>query len=87
QKSSYSGLQVKCIQIWDQKLFRHFDLTMLRDCRVTDEGCATLASALRSNASHLRELNLTGNKLGDSGVNVGNPCCKGTAVTFRCSSQ
>uniref|UniRef100_A0A673L6Z1 Uncharacterized protein n=1 Tax=Sinocyclocheilus rhinocerous TaxID=307959 RepID=A0A673L6Z1_9TELE len=43
---------------------------MLRDCGVTDEGCAALASALRSNPSHLRELNLSGNKLGDSGVKL-----------------
>ncbi|XP_016109261.1 NACHT, LRR and PYD domains-containing protein 12-like [Sinocyclocheilus grahami] len=35
-------------------------------CGVTDEGCADLASALRSNPSHLRELNLSENKLGDS---------------------
>uniref|UniRef100_A0A8C2E2M6 Uncharacterized protein n=1 Tax=Cyprinus carpio TaxID=7962 RepID=A0A8C2E2M6_CYPCA len=39
-------------------------LYRLSDCGVTDEGCAALASALRSNPSHLRELNLTGNKLG-----------------------
>ncbi|XP_051718217.1 NACHT, LRR and PYD domains-containing protein 12-like isoform X4 [Ctenopharyngodon idella] len=38
----------------------------LRYCGVTDEGCAALASALRSNPSHLRELNLTGNKIGKS---------------------
>ncbi|XP_073691172.1 NACHT, LRR and PYD domains-containing protein 3-like [Garra rufa] len=38
----------------------------LRDCGVTDEGCAALASALRSNPSHLRQLNLSWNKLGDS---------------------
>uniref|UniRef100_A0A8C2KC58 NACHT domain-containing protein n=1 Tax=Cyprinus carpio TaxID=7962 RepID=A0A8C2KC58_CYPCA len=38
----------------------------LRYCGVTDEGFAALASALRSNPSHLRELNLSGNKLGDS---------------------
>ncbi|XP_073716294.1 NACHT, LRR and PYD domains-containing protein 3-like isoform X2 [Misgurnus anguillicaudatus] len=36
-------------------------------CDVTDEGCAALASALRSNPSHLRELSLYGNKLSDSG--------------------
>ncbi|CAM4548236.1 unnamed protein product [Leuciscus chuanchicus] len=42
----------------------------LRDCGVTDEGCAALASALRSNPSHLRQLNLSGNKLGDSGVKL-----------------
>ncbi|XP_067281485.1 NACHT, LRR and PYD domains-containing protein 12-like [Pseudorasbora parva] len=40
----------------------------LSDCGVTVEGCAALASALRSNPSHLRELDLTRNKLGDSGV-------------------
>ncbi|XP_051717732.1 NACHT, LRR and PYD domains-containing protein 12-like isoform X7 [Ctenopharyngodon idella] len=39
----------------------------LRDCDVTDEGCAALTSALRSNPSHLRVLNLSGNKLGQSG--------------------
>ncbi|XP_048036342.1 NACHT, LRR and PYD domains-containing protein 3-like [Megalobrama amblycephala] len=39
----------------------------LYDCGVTDEGCAALTSALRSNPSHLRELYLTGNKIGRSG--------------------
>ncbi|XP_073674149.1 NACHT, LRR and PYD domains-containing protein 12-like [Garra rufa] len=38
----------------------------LSDCGITDEGCAALASALRSNPSHLRKLNLSGNKLGNS---------------------
>ncbi|XP_077086477.1 NLR family CARD domain-containing protein 3-like [Siphateles boraxobius] len=40
----------------------------LYDCGVTDEGCIALASALRSNPSHLRQLNLSGNKVGDSGI-------------------
>ncbi|XP_060746141.1 NLR family CARD domain-containing protein 3-like isoform X2 [Tachysurus vachellii] len=35
-------------------------------CGVSDEGCAALTSALRSNPSHLRELNLSENKLGAS---------------------
>ncbi|XP_016385799.1 NACHT, LRR and PYD domains-containing protein 1b allele 3-like, partial [Sinocyclocheilus rhinocerous] len=39
-------------------------------CGVTDEGCAALASALRSNPSHLRELDLSFNKLGASGVKL-----------------
>ncbi|XP_077080938.1 NACHT, LRR and PYD domains-containing protein 3-like isoform X2 [Siphateles boraxobius] len=42
----------------------------LWNCGVTDEGCAALASALRSNPSHLRELNLTWNKLGNRGVKL-----------------
>uniref|UniRef100_A0A671RXG4 Uncharacterized protein n=1 Tax=Sinocyclocheilus anshuiensis TaxID=1608454 RepID=A0A671RXG4_9TELE len=48
------------------------ELKILRLCKcgVTDEGCADLASALRSNPSHLRELNLSGNKLGASGLNL-----------------
>ncbi|XDV53668.1 hypothetical protein PO909_022107 [Leuciscus waleckii] len=53
----------------------------LRRCGVTDEGCAALASALRSNPSHLRNLNLCQNNLGDSGVKLisavlANPHCK-----------
>ncbi len=42
----------------------------LWDCGVTDEGCAALSSALRSNPSHLRELDLFGNKLGDAGLKM-----------------
>ncbi|KAI5608949.1 NACHT, LRR and PYD domains-containing protein 3 isoform X2, partial [Silurus asotus] len=43
----------------------------LERCSITDEGCAALASALRSNtSSHLRELNLKHNKPGVSGVNL-----------------
>ncbi|KAL0167085.1 hypothetical protein M9458_038929, partial [Cirrhinus mrigala] len=42
----------------------------LGKCGVTDEGCAALASALRSNPSHLRELDLSLNKLGDLGLNL-----------------
>ncbi|XDV31640.1 hypothetical protein PO909_002607 [Leuciscus waleckii] len=42
----------------------------LNSCDITDEGCAALTSVLRSNPSHLRELNLSGNKLGDLGVKL-----------------
>uniref|UniRef100_A0A4W5K2F3 SPRY-associated domain-containing protein n=1 Tax=Hucho hucho TaxID=62062 RepID=A0A4W5K2F3_9TELE len=38
----------------------------LSGCGVTEEGCAALVSALRSNPSHLRELDLSANDLGDS---------------------
>uniref|UniRef100_A0A8C7KFN6 B30.2/SPRY domain-containing protein n=1 Tax=Oncorhynchus kisutch TaxID=8019 RepID=A0A8C7KFN6_ONCKI len=40
----------------------------LSGCLVTEEGCASLVSALRSNPSHLRELDLSYNHPGDSGV-------------------
>jgi len=56
-------------------------LYRLSYCGVTDVGCSGLASALRSNPSRLRELDLSGNKLGDSGVNalsdiLKDPLCK-----------
>ncbi len=35
---------------------------------MADEGCSAVTSALKSNPSHLRELNLSCNKLGHSGV-------------------
>ena len=45
-----------------------FPLYSLTDCSITEEGFSSLASALRSNPSHMRELWLRGNKAGDSGV-------------------
>ncbi|XP_052358770.1 NLR family CARD domain-containing protein 3-like isoform X3 [Oncorhynchus keta] len=54
---------------------------LLSGCLVTEEGCASLVSALESNPSHLRELDLSNNDLKDSGVKLlsaglGNPHCK-----------
>ncbi|XP_052364575.1 NLR family CARD domain-containing protein 3-like isoform X23 [Oncorhynchus keta] len=43
---------------------------LLSGCLVTEEGCASLVSALRSNPSHLRELDLSYNHPGDSGVRL-----------------
>ncbi|KAF4070140.1 hypothetical protein AMELA_G00297010 [Ameiurus melas] len=55
--------------------------TGLYKCDISDEGCAALTSALRSNPSHLRDLDLSENNLGDSGVKclsavLENPLCK-----------
>ncbi|XP_058644030.1 NACHT, LRR and PYD domains-containing protein 3-like isoform X1 [Onychostoma macrolepis] len=46
------------------------EILLLDYCGVTDEGCAVLASALRSNPSHLRELYMSVNKIGESGVKL-----------------
>uniref|UniRef100_A0A8L0DU62 B30.2/SPRY domain-containing protein n=1 Tax=Oncorhynchus mykiss TaxID=8022 RepID=A0A8L0DU62_ONCMY len=43
---------------------------LLSGCVVTEEGCASLLSALRSNPSHLRELDLSYNHPGDSGARL-----------------
>ncbi|XP_067228282.1 NLR family CARD domain-containing protein 3-like [Chanodichthys erythropterus] len=53
----------------------------LSNCSITEQDCISLASALRSNPSHLRQLNLSKNKPGDSGVKLlndlqKNPHCK-----------
>ncbi|XDV14159.1 hypothetical protein PO909_002347, partial [Leuciscus waleckii] len=42
----------------------------LSGCMVTEEGCAALASALSSNPSHLRELDLSYNHPGESGLKL-----------------
>ncbi|XP_075939194.1 protein NLRC3-like isoform X2 [Anarhichas minor] len=42
----------------------------LSGCLITEEGCASLVSALSSNPSHLRELDLSYNHPGDSGVKL-----------------
>ncbi|XP_066512000.1 NLR family CARD domain-containing protein 3-like [Hoplias malabaricus] len=42
----------------------------LSGCMVTEEGCASLASALCSNPSHLKELDLSYNHPGETGVKL-----------------
>uniref|UniRef100_A0A8K9Y2A2 NACHT domain-containing protein n=1 Tax=Oncorhynchus mykiss TaxID=8022 RepID=A0A8K9Y2A2_ONCMY len=65
---------------------------LLSGCGVTEEGCASLVSALMSNPSHLRELDLSNNDLKDSGVDLlsaglGNPHCKLETLRGQCSKM
>ncbi|XP_072567248.1 uncharacterized protein [Paramormyrops kingsleyae] len=81
---SHNDLQDSGVMILSAGLrVPHCKLEILRlaGCRVTEEGCSSLASALRSNPSHLRELDLSYNHPGDSGVKLlsavlKDPSCK-----------
>ncbi len=49
-------------------MFIVYFFSRLSDCNITEAGYKALASALRSNTSHLIELDLRGNDPGPSGV-------------------
>uniref|UniRef100_A0AAQ4QB22 SPRY-associated domain-containing protein n=1 Tax=Gasterosteus aculeatus aculeatus TaxID=481459 RepID=A0AAQ4QB22_GASAC len=63
-----SGVRLLCVRLENPRC----DLETLRlsGCLITEEGCSSLASALNSNPSHLRELDLSYNHPGDSGVKL-----------------
>ncbi|XP_077944781.1 NLR family CARD domain-containing protein 3-like isoform X2 [Gasterosteus aculeatus] len=63
-----SGVKLLCAGLENPRC----DLETLRlsGCLITEEGCSSLASALSSNPSHLRELDLSYNHPGDSGVKL-----------------
>ncbi|XP_030608470.1 protein NLRC3-like [Archocentrus centrarchus] len=63
-----SGVKILSSGIWSP----HFELETLRlsGCLITEEGCKSLVSALSSNPSHLRELDLSYNHPGEAGVKL-----------------
>ncbi|XP_062847557.1 NACHT, LRR and PYD domains-containing protein 12-like isoform X2 [Trichomycterus rosablanca] len=55
----------------------------LDDCSLTDESCAALSSVLSSNSNNLRDLNLSYNKLQDSGVKLLSAALKNPHCTLE----
>ncbi|XP_039859682.1 ribonuclease inhibitor-like [Simochromis diagramma] len=70
---SNSDLQdsgVKILSVGVKSPHCKLETLSLSGCLITEEGCTSLASALSSNPSHLRELDLSYNHLGDSGMKL-----------------
>ncbi|XP_055042869.2 NLR family CARD domain-containing protein 3-like [Misgurnus anguillicaudatus] len=63
-----SGVKILCTGLKSPQC--KLEILRLSGCLVTEEGCCFLASALRSNPSHLIELDLSYNHPGDSGVQM-----------------
>ncbi|XP_030641143.1 NACHT, LRR and PYD domains-containing protein 3-like [Chanos chanos] len=63
-----AGVKVICVGL--KNPLCKLEILRLSGCLVTEEGCSSLASALSSNPSHLRELDLSYNHPGDSGVKL-----------------
>ncbi|XP_065328086.1 ribonuclease inhibitor-like [Pelmatolapia mariae] len=63
-----SGVKQLCVLLENPRC--RFETLSLSGCLITEEGCTSLASALSSNPSHLRELDLSYNHPGDSGMKL-----------------
>ncbi|XP_072558749.1 NLR family CARD domain-containing protein 3-like isoform X2 [Paramormyrops kingsleyae] len=80
---------------WDEEhcrllpVVKNSRTALLNSCDLTDENCEVLISALRSNCSPLRELDLSDNNLKDSGVKLlsaglGDSHCKLEILWLSC---
>uniref|UniRef100_A0A9J8D064 NACHT, LRR and PYD domains-containing protein 12-like n=1 Tax=Cyprinus carpio carpio TaxID=630221 RepID=A0A9J8D064_CYPCA len=67
---SNNDLKDSGVKLLDGMKSCKLEILRLSGCMVTEEGCGYLSAALSSNLSHLRELDLSYNHPGDSGVKL-----------------
>ncbi|KAG5277971.1 hypothetical protein AALO_G00093430, partial [Alosa alosa] len=70
---SINGLEDSGVLLLSRGLRSHnckLQILRLSDCKISQKGCNSLASALRSNPSHLKELDLSKNPPGESGLKL-----------------
>ncbi|XP_062400002.1 stonustoxin subunit beta-like [Sardina pilchardus] len=78
------GVELLCVGLKDPQC--KLETLRLSGCQITQKGCSFLSSALKSNPSYLKQLDLSYNHPGDSGVKqlterLDDPNCK--LETFR----
>ncbi|XP_051747392.1 NACHT, LRR and PYD domains-containing protein 12-like isoform X2 [Ctenopharyngodon idella] len=89
---SNNGLQDSGVELLSDGLKNsncQLEILRLSGCMVTEKGCRYVSSALSSNPSHLRELDLSYNHPGDSGVKLltkklEDPNCKLDKLKLQC---
>ncbi|XP_036422039.1 NACHT, LRR and PYD domains-containing protein 12-like [Colossoma macropomum] len=80
---------VKLLSAGLENLHCKLETLWLLDCNITVVGCPALASALKSNPSHLKVLDLSRNKIGNSGIKLlsaglEDPHCKVKTLKLEC---
>uniref|UniRef100_A0A669DSW1 B30.2/SPRY domain-containing protein n=1 Tax=Oreochromis niloticus TaxID=8128 RepID=A0A669DSW1_ORENI len=69
-KNEVKDTGVKLLSVGVKSLNCALETLSLSGCLITEEGCTSMASALSFNPSHLRELDLSYNHPGDSGMKL-----------------
>ncbi|XP_062398569.1 NACHT, LRR and PYD domains-containing protein 12-like [Sardina pilchardus] len=79
------GVELLCAGLRDPQC--KLETLRLSGCRITHEGCSLFSSALKSNPSYLKQLDLNYNHPGDSGVReltdrLNDPSCKLETLSY-----